>query len=123
MASGQWIVVEGIVFRCSIGVSERERQTPQEIVASLELEMDFARAAGSDALVDTVDYREVARRIIAAGEASRFRLLETLATHLCRTILAEFPAVQALRLEVEKPGALRAARAVKAVIATRRPGP
>jgi len=120
MLPGGWLAIEGIRFRCIIGVNERERQSPQEIVADLYVKVDFEKAAASDSIQDTVDYRALTRRLIAAGESSRFELVETLATHLVRVVLDDFPSVQEARVQVEKPGALSAARSVRAVAAAQR---
>jgi dihydroneopterin aldolase len=115
-----WLVIEGVRFHCIIGVSARERQSPREIVADLHVKVDFERVAASDSIEDAVDYRGLAQRLVAAGEASRFHLLETLATHLARVILDEFAGVREVRVALEKPGALRIARAVRAVASARR---
>jgi dihydroneopterin aldolase len=115
-----WLVIEGVRFHCIIGVSYRERQSPREIVADLHVKVDFERVAASDSIEDAVDYRGLAQRLVAAGEASRFHLLETLATHLARVILDEFAGVREVRVALEKPGALRIARAVRAVASARR---
>ena len=120
MLPAGWLAIEGIRFRCVIRVNERERLSPQEVVADLHVEVDFENAAASDSIRDAVDYRALTRRLIAAGEQSRFQLLEALATHLVRVILADFPGVKEVRVEVEKPGALSAARSVRAVAAARR---
>ena len=120
MLPGGWLAIEGIRFRCIIGVNERERQSPQEIVADLYVKVDFEKAAASDSIQDTVDYRALTRRLIAAGESSRFQLVETLATHLVRVVLDDFASVQEARVQVEKPGALSAARSVRAVAASQR---
>ncbi len=120
MLPGGWLAIEGIRFRCIIGVNERERQSPQEIVADLYVKVDFEKAAASDSIQDTVDYRALTRRLIAAGESSRFQLVETLATHLIRVVLDDFASVQEARVQVEKPGALSAARSVRAVAASQR---
>ena len=115
-----WLAIEGIRFRCIIGVNAHERLNAQEIVADLHVEVDFDKAAASDSIWDTVDYRALTRRLIAAGENSRFQLLEALATHLVRVILADFPTVREVRVEVEKPGALNTARSVRAIAGCRR---
>ena len=115
-----WLAIEGIRFRCIIGVNAHERLNAQEIVADLHVEVDFDKAAASDSIWDAVDYRALTRRLIAAGENSRFQLLEALATHLVRVILADFPTVREVRVEVEKPGALNTARSVRAIAASRR---
>ncbi len=112
--------MDGIRFRCIIGVTERERESAQELVANLSVKIDFEKAAATDSIRDTVDYRAVTRRLIAAGEASSLHLIETLATHLCQVILADFASVQEVRVEIEKPHALSAARSVRAVAASQR---
>lgn len=121
MLPAGWLAIEGIRFRCIIGVNEHERLSRQEIIADLHVEVDFERAAASDSIRDAVDYRVLTRTLIAAGEASRFQLVETLATHLVRVILADFPDVREARVELEKPGALNAARSVRASVSSRRP--
>jgi len=116
-----WLTIDGIRFRCVIGVTDREREILQEIIVNLHVEVDFAKAAASDSIADTVDYRALTRRLISAGESSRFHLVETLAAHLVRVILDDFPGVQQVRVEVEKPGALSAVRSVRAELAAARP--
>ena len=120
MLPAGWLLIDGIRFQCIIGVTPRERESVQEIVVNLHVKVDFEKAAASDSIRDTVDYRALTRRIIAAGEASSFQLVETLATHLTRVILADFAKVQEVRVEVEKPHALSAARSVRAVAAAPR---
>lgn len=119
-ASEGWLSIEGIAFRCVIGVTERERQAPQEILVNLQVRLDFAKAAASDSIHDTVDYRGLARSVIEAGQRSSFQLLESLTSHLARVILRDFPGVEAVRLEAEKPHALSAARSVRAIVTSYR---
>jgi dihydroneopterin aldolase len=120
MGPGTWLRIEGIQFKCVIGVTERERQAPQDIVVNLQVKLDVSKVVASDSIQDTVDYRALSKRVIAAGQASAFRLIETLGAHLCKAIFDEFPRVDGLQLEVEKPGALSSARSVRAVIVASR---
>jgi dihydroneopterin aldolase len=120
MQTGQWLSIEGVAFKCTIGVTERERAVPQDVVVNLLVSIDFGTVAGSDSIDDTVDYRKLAACVIAYGERSRFQLVETLASHLCRTVFGEFPALAAVRVEVEKLNALKTAQSVKAIMAVHR---
>ncbi len=120
MPSEGWLAVVGIRFQCIIGVTDRERERPQEIVTDLHVKVDFEKAAASDSIRDTVDYRALTRRLIAAGQSTRFRLVEALATHLGHVVLDDFPGVEEVRVEVEKPGALSGARSVRAMASLRR---
>jgi FolB domain-containing protein len=114
MLPAGWLEIEGVRFRSVIGVADHERLGPQELVVRLRLKVNFEKAAATDSIQDAVDYRTLTERVTAAGEASRFHLIEALAAHLVRVILDEFPGVEAARVEVEKPGALGAARTVRA---------
>ena len=120
LESGGWLHVEGIEAQCTIGVTERERAAKQRILINVKLKLDFGRVAVSDAIQDSVDYRLVARRVVAEVEKSSVQLIETLAAHLCRTILAEYAVVETVAVEVWKPGALTAAKTVGAVIVSSR---
>ena len=121
MASGQWLSIEGLRFECVIGVTDLERRAPQEIVVNVKVKIDFSKAAASDTICDTVDYRRIAEAVVAVGRRSEFQLIEALSDHLCRTVFEKFPSVQAVRLELEKLRALSAARSIKAIVSARRP--
>jgi dihydroneopterin aldolase len=120
--SGQWLCIDGLEVSCTIGVTERERRSKQRLVINLGLAVDFSAVGASDEIADTVDYRLVARRVVAEVEKSSFRLIEALAAHLGRTVLAEFPRIERVATEVWKPGALSGAKNVGAVIVSTRAG-
>lgn len=98
-----------------IGIYEWERRVRQTVVLDLEMAADVARAAATDSIADALDYKAVAKRLIAFVEASQFQLVETLAERAAEIVLAEFQ-VPWLRLQVNKQGALRGARDVGVVI-------
>ena len=66
-------------MECIIGFIEWERRVKQTIVIDVEMPVDCARAAQSDEVVDTLDYKKVAKRLIGFVEQSQFKLVETLA--------------------------------------------
>jgi dihydroneopterin aldolase len=98
-----------------IGVYEWEQRVEQTISIDLEMASDIRKAAVSDAIEDTLNYKAVAERVVEYVKGSRFRLIETLAEGIARLILNEF-AVQRIRLTIGKPGAVRGAREVGVVI-------
>jgi dihydroneopterin aldolase len=77
--------------------------------------VDCRRAALSDEVTDTLDYKKVAKRVLAFIEASEFKLVETLAHRVALLILEEF-AVAWVRIALNKPGAIRNSRDVGVVI-------
>ena len=98
-----------------IGVFDWERRIRQTVILDLDLSADIRRAAASDDLADTLNYKAVAKRLIDFVGHSEFQLVETLAERIAELVLDEF-AVQWLRLRVNKLGALRGARDVGVVI-------
>ncbi len=98
-----------------IGIYEWERRVRQSVVLDLEMASDVARAAATDNIADALNYKAVAKRVIAFVEASQFQLVETLAERVAEIVLNEFE-VPWLRLRVNKEGALRGARDVGVVI-------
>ncbi len=77
----------------------------------IEVSAHITQAALSDSIDDTLNYKKVAKRILAFVEASQFHLVETLAEHVAMLILEEF-GVSWVRLTLSKPGALRSSRDV-----------
>ena len=84
-------------------------------VFDLEMEFDIRRAAETDSIEDTLDYKAVSKRLIRFIEQSEFQLVETLAEKCAAIVLDEFP-VAHLRLRLSKPGAVRGSSAVGVII-------
>ncbi len=117
--SGDRVFLRGLTAECIIGFIDWERRVRQTVVVDLEVPVDCARAASSDEVADTVDYKKVAKRTLAFIEASEFKLVETLAHRLAMLLLEEF-GLEWVRLQVNKPGAIRNSRDVGVTIERRR---
>ncbi len=76
---------------------------------------DVASAAASDSIDATLNYKKVAKRLIAFAESSSFALVETLAESMARIVVTEF-GVPSVRLCVSKPGAIDGSRDVGVMI-------
>lgn len=113
--SGDRIFLRGLTAECIIGFIDWERRVKQTIVVDLELPVDCRRASASDDVADTVDYKKVAKRVLAYIEASEFKLVETLAHRLALLLLEEF-GLEWVRISLNKPGAIRSSRDVGVVI-------
>ncbi len=105
------IFLRGLAVDCVIGFIEWERRIRQTVVIDLELPVDCRAAAVRDRVEDTLDYKTVAKRVLAFVEESQFQLVETLAERIAQLILGEF-AVEWVRVSVNKPGAIRGSRDV-----------
>ena len=98
-----------------IGIYEWERRIRQTVSLDLEMAADMRKAAASDAIEDTLNYKAVAKRVISFVEESRFQLVETLAERVAELVLNEFQ-VPWLRVRLNKTGAVRGARDVGVII-------
>lgn len=84
-----------------VGVPDAERAVAQRLQLTVEMEFDFAAAARSNELADTIDYFAVCRRLLKFGEGRSWKLIEKLATDIANTILIEFKPA-AVSVEVKK---------------------
>lgn len=109
------IYVRNLRAECVIGVFEWERRIRQTIAIDLDLAADIAKAARTDRLEDTLDYKAVAKRILDFVGQSQFQLVETLAEKVAEVVLTEFT-VRWVRVRINKKGALRHATDVGVII-------
>lgn len=109
------VFLRGLAIETTIGFFDWERHVKQTVVIDLEIPVDCARAAGSDEVQDTVDYKSIAKRAIVFVSEAQFHLVETLAHKLAMTLLAEFD-IAWIRLSLNKPGAIRGSRDVGVTI-------
>lgn len=73
-----------------VGVPDEERARPQRLLLTIEIETGFKCAAQTDDLSQTIDYHAVSRRLLKFGEGRSWKLIETLASEIAATVLAEF---------------------------------
>jgi 7,8-dihydroneopterin aldolase/epimerase/oxygenase len=111
MSKPDIIFLRGLEVECIIGFIDWERRVKQTVVIDLELPVDCRTASVRDEVEDTLDYKKVAKRVIAFMEASEFKLVETAAHRLALTLLEEF-GMEWVRLSINKPGAIRGSRDV-----------
>ena len=110
------IFVQGLEVECVIGVWEWERQITQKLIIDLEMGWDISAAASSDALEDTLSYKDVAKRVNAFVVETQANLVETLAEGIAGLLQEEF-GVPWCRVRINKRGAVTGARDVGVDIA------
>lgn len=98
-----------------VGIFDWERRTKQTVILDIEMGADIRKAAASDAIEDTINYKAVAKRLIAFVGESEFRLVETLAEQIAGILMDEFK-VPWCRLRLNKQGAVRGVRDVGVII-------
>jgi FolB domain-containing protein len=105
------VFITDLVAQGIIGINDSEREKPQEIRINIVLFADVRKAGKSDDIQDTVNYRTVAKKVLAHAETARRFTVEALATDLARLCLEE-AGVMKVRVRVEKPGAVRFSKSV-----------
>jgi D-erythro-7,8-dihydroneopterin triphosphate epimerase len=113
------IRITDLLLRTIIGNNEWERSAPQDVIITIEIVFDASKAAASDSIKDTIDYKKLKRRIIVEVENSSFNLLESL-TNMVLSIVMEEPRTKKAVVRIEKPGALRYARTVSVEMSDQR---
>jgi dihydroneopterin aldolase len=109
------IFIHALKTEAIVGIFDWERQVKQTVLIDLELSADIRKAALSDSIDDTLNYKRVAKRVLAFVAASQFHLVETLAEHLAMLMLEEF-GVAWVGISLSKPGAIRSSRDVGVVL-------
>lgn len=105
------VFISDLMVRGVIGISDRERSQPQDIVINVVLYTDILKGGESDNIDDCVNYRTISKAIIAHIEKVSRYTVEALATDIASICLAT-DGVQKVRVKVEKPGAVRFSKSV-----------
>ncbi len=109
------VFLHDLRVQTTIGIFDWERRIRQTIGIDLEMASDVRKAAATDEIGDALDYKKVAKRIIAFVEAAEFQLVETLAEEIAKIVTDEF-SVPWVRVAVNKQGAVRGAAGVGIII-------
>ena len=113
------IFLSGLTTECIIGIWDWERRVRQKVVVDIEMAADIRRAAATDSIGDTLDYKSVAKRLLQFVGDSQFQLVETLAERIAEIVVCEFGVIW-VRVRLNKQGAIRGARDVGIQIERRR---
>lgn len=113
------LIIKDLLVRGIIGINDWERTTPQDILINIEIEADLREAGRTDDLSRSVNYRTIAKKVIAHAESAQRLTVEALAEDIAQICLAE-PGALGARVRVEKPGAVRFAASVGAEVERKR---
>jgi 7,8-dihydroneopterin aldolase/epimerase/oxygenase len=109
------VFIEDLRIDTIIGIYDWERKVKQTIALDIEMAADNVKPASSENIDDALNYKAVAKRLIAFTEESQFQLVETLAERLVEIIRTEFD-VPWCRLKLSKLGAVTGSRSVGVII-------
>ena len=82
------IFLSGLTTECIIGIWDWERRVRQKVVVDIEMAADIRRAAATDAIDDTLDYKRVSKRLLQFIGDSQFQLVETLTERIAEIVCA-----------------------------------
>jgi dihydroneopterin aldolase len=113
------IFLSSLAVECIVGIWDWERRVKQTVIIDVEMATDIRKAAASDHIDDTLDYKRVAKRLLSFVGESQFQLVETLTDRIAQLIVTEF-GVSWVKVRLNKRGAIRGARDVGVEIERRR---
>lgn len=93
--------IRGLCVETRIGVTERERSRPQDVLIDLEITTDHSRAAASDSLTDTIDYDALITAVSELVRKSECNLLERLGSDIAG-LVADWSGVDGVTVTVGK---------------------
>lgn len=105
------IFLSALSVECIVGIWEWERRVKQTVIIDIEMAADIRKAAASDRIEDTIDYKRVSKRLLTFVGESQFHLVETLTERIAQLIVTEF-GVSWVKVRLNKQGAIRGARDV-----------
>ncbi|HEX7964177.1 MAG TPA: dihydroneopterin aldolase [Gammaproteobacteria bacterium] len=98
-----------------VGIYDWERRLRQHVILDLDMGTDIAKAAKSDHIDDTLDYKAVSKRVMQFVRESEFQLVETLAEKVAGIVMQEF-GVKWVKVTLHKPGAVSGTKSVGIII-------
>ena len=98
------IQLEGIRCYGYTGYLPEEQVLGQWFEVDVTLWLDLALAAKSDAIEDTIDYRNIINRVQHLVKTSKFALVERLAGAIAESILTS-DSIQQVKVRLSKPAA------------------
>lgn len=109
------IFLGGLEIETVIGIYDWERKIKQKIYLDIEMAFDIKKAAATDDIAYTLDYKTVSDRIVKFVETSEFFLVETLIEKIAEILLTEF-SITWVKIILNKKGAISRARDVGIII-------
>ena len=100
------IGLEGLKIRCIVGIHPHERVDEQELFVDIAVEADFAAAAASEHVHDTIDYSLIAEELTTLAVERKYQLIETFAEDSARLMFSLFASVNSVEMTIRKPAAV-----------------
>jgi dihydroneopterin aldolase len=99
------IILKDLQVFARHGVLPEEKRLGQRFAVDVTAYLDLRPAGASDDYNQTVCYDAMTQAVTEPLTQRRFRLIEAAAEAIAATVLARFPAVERVAVEVRKPSA------------------
>ena len=99
------ISIKNLVVFANHGVFPEETALGQKFLVSADLYVNTRKAGRTDHLEDSVNYGEVSQFITKLMKNHTYKLIEAVVEHMAEAILLEYPLVERVDLELQKPWA------------------
>ena len=99
------IILKGLQVFARHGVLPEEKRLGQRFVVDVVAHLDLRPAGRSDDYTQTVCYDALTKVVTETLTARRFYLIEAAAEAVAGAVLASFPLVERVMVEVRKPSA------------------
>lgn len=99
------VYIRDLKIDAVIGIYEWEQRIQQQINVNLEMGWDNRKAAQSDDIKDTLNYKAAANLVKELVEKSEFELVEALAEHIAALLLKEMN-IPWIKVSLGKPMAV-----------------
>ena len=109
------IFLSEMKIETTVGIWEWEKRIKQQVIIDIEMSADIKKAAATDQIEDTLNYKAVAKSVRKLVEESSFQLVETMAEKISELVIGEHN-VSWVRVKVNKPGAMRGSKGVGIII-------
>jgi FolB domain-containing protein len=115
-----FIHIEGLLLDCIVGVRSYERRRAQPVRLNLGLGLGLQDAGRTGRIGHTCDYDRVTDEVRTLLRFRSYRLLEVAAEELSAMLFAAHPALEEVRIRLDKPAALHGRARSAGVEVTRR---
>ncbi|MBC6424597.1 MAG: dihydroneopterin aldolase [Hormoscilla sp. SP12CHS1] len=111
--------IENLKLRTVIGFNDWERKNKQDVIVNIKARFKVGKAARTDRVEDTVNYKTIVKQVINLVEKSDYNLLETIAQMILDIVMKNHLIVWA-KVKVDKHFALRFTDSVSIKLKTTR---
>ncbi|GLK69934.1 dihydroneopterin aldolase [Ancylobacter dichloromethanicus] len=99
------VFLRGVELHATHGLLEEEARLGQRFTVDIDWWLDAGDAAAHDNYGETVGYEKVFAVIHEVSSGRRFHILEAFAQTIAETVLARYPRIEKVRVEIHKPSA------------------